>query len=366
MSALAVGDKMLYRMLGNTGLQVSVLSFGFWATFGAKERLTKQAGIDMAKDILRLARKNGINLFDNAETYGNPRGEAERIMGEAISQLREEDPDLWRRSDILITTKIFWGGNGVNEKGLSRKHIFEGMKASLKRLQVDYVDLVFCHRPDPFTPTATVVRSMSDIVRSGKATAWGTSEWSAQQITEAYWIAKTEGCVPPQMEQPQYNMFWRERFEKEYFPMFQQPYNIGTTIWSPLKSGLITGKYNDGIPEDSRMNQKGYEWLQKRLESFQKDGSIDKVRTLTTYAKEKFGCSVAQLALAWCLKNKNVTTVLLGATKVSQLEENLGSLAVAKQMNTEHLKEIENILGNKPDSWGGPNGSGPRALETLE
>ena len=152
----------------------------------------------------------------------------------------------------------------------------------------------------------------------------------------------------------------------EYCPIFQQPYNIGTTIWSPLKSGLITGKYNDGIPEDSRMNQKGYEWLQKRLESFQKDGSIDKVRSLTIYAKEKFGCSVAQLALAWCLKNKNVTTVLLGATKVSQLEENLGSLAIAKQMKGEHLKEIEEILGNKPDSWGGPNGSGPRTLETLE
>ena len=221
MTSLAVGEKMLYRIMGNTGLQVSCLSFGFWATFGSKERLTKQAGIDMAKDILRVARKNGINLFDNAETYGSPRGEAERIMGEAITQLRAEDPTAWRRSDILITTKIFWGGDGVNEKGLSRKHINEGMDASLKRLQADYVDLVFCHRPDPFTPTATVVRCMSDIVRSGKATAWGTSEWSAQQITEAYWIAKTEGCVPPQMEQPQYNMFTRDRFEKEYFPMFQ-------------------------------------------------------------------------------------------------------------------------------------------------
>lgn len=186
--------KMYYRMLGNTGLQVSVLSYGFWATFGVKSDLNNdQDGIDMAKQCLQTARDGGINLFDNAEVYGNPYGEAERIMGVAIEQLQKEKPEQWRRSDIIITTKIFWGGNGVNEKGLSKKHVMEGLDAALTRLKVDYVDLVFCHRPDPLTPTETIVRAMTDAVRSGKATAWGTSEWSAQQITEAVWIAKTQG-----------------------------------------------------------------------------------------------------------------------------------------------------------------------------
>ena len=368
-------QKMLYRMLGNTGLQVSVLSFGFWATFGAKEDLCDQDGIDAAKKIMTLARKGGVNLFDNAETYGNPQGAAETIMGEALSQLRSEDPSLWRRSDILVTTKIFWGGGGVNEKGLSKKHIMEGMRSSLKRLQMDYVDLVFCHRPDPYTPTATVVRAMSSLVRGGQATAWGTSEWSAQQLTEAFYIAKMEGHEPPQFEQPQYNMFHRERFEKEYFPMFQAPYNFGTTTWSPLKSGLITGKYNgvtvaddgslENIPGGSRMDAKGYKWLQARLKSFIADGSIEKVKRLSEYAKSTFQCTVSQLAIAWTVKNKNVTTVLLGATKVHQLEENLGALKIALQLTDEHMKTIDEILGNKPDGWGGPGGVGPRALETL-
>lgn len=200
-------------MLGNTGLQVSVLSFGFWATFGAKDEVKGNAGIETAKECLRVARKAGINLFDNAEVYGTPNGEAERIMGLAIKSLREDDPNLWRRSELIITTKIFWGGKGVNEAGLSRKHINEGISAACKRLQVDYVDLVFCHRPDPLTPTSTVVRAMSDVVKNGKATAWGTSEWSAQQITEAIWIAKTQGLEPPSYEQPQYSMFHRRRFE---------------------------------------------------------------------------------------------------------------------------------------------------------
>ncbi len=186
-------QSMYYRMLGSTGLQVSVLSYGFWATFGAKTDLKDQAGLERAKDCLRVARAAGVNLFDNAEVYGIPHGAAEKIMGEAIAQLRAEDPKTWRRSDLLITTKIFWGGNGVNEKGLSRKHVLEGLAASLVRLQASYVDLVFCHRPDPFTPTETVVRAMTAAVRQGLATAWGTSEWSAQQLTEAVWIARTMG-----------------------------------------------------------------------------------------------------------------------------------------------------------------------------
>lgn len=350
---------MPYRMLGNTGLQVSVLSFGFWATFGVKDRLTQQKGIDAAKDIMRVARKGGVNLFDNAEVYGNPRGEAERIMGEALAQLIKEDPVLWRRSDLIISSKIFWGGDGVNECGLSRKHINEAMEKMLKRMQVDYIDIVFCHRPDPHTPTATVVRAMSDLVRQGKATAWGTSEWSAQQITEAFYIANMQGHEPPQFEQPQYNMFHRERFEKEYHPMFKNPYNIGTTIWSPLASGLLTGKYNDEIPDDSRLKQPGYEWLAKKLDTWHKDGTISKVRKLAEYGKKELDCSLTKLALAWCLKNPNVSTVLLGATKVSQLEENLAAVDVARAMTQEHMDKIDEILGNKPSL------GGMRKLSTL-
>ena len=220
-------------MLGGTGLQVSVLSFGFWATYGVKEGLTNEEGITKAKECMSIAREKGINLFDNAETYGSPAGAAEEIMGEAMSQLQKEDQEYWRRSEIIVSTKIFWGGTGVNERGLSRKHINEGLDASLQRLQVDYVDLLFCHRPDPFTPTETIVRAMTDVVRSGRATAWGTSEWSAQQITEAYWMAIMQGLEPPQFEQPQYNMLKRDRVETEYHPLYQKPYQIGTTIWSP-------------------------------------------------------------------------------------------------------------------------------------
>ena len=357
---------MLYRMMGNTGLQVSVLSYGFWATFGVKDRLSEDAGIQAAKELLHQARLAGVNLFDNAEVYGEPRGEAERIMGEAIAQLQTEYPHEWRRSDIIITTKIFWGGDGVNEKGLSRKHIMEGLEASLMRLQMDYVDMIFCHRPDPFTPTETVVRAMTDMVRSGFATAWGTSEWSAQQITEAFWIARQLGLEPPQFEQPQYHMFHRQRFEQEYHPMYQAPYNMGTTIWSPLKSGILTGKYNDGIPEDSRLNQPGYEFLKKELEACQANGTLDKIREMTAFAKEHFDCSMTQLALAWCLKNPNVSTVLLGATKPSQLEENLGALEVAKQMTKAQMDALNLILQNAPEVYSGFGGGGwQRRLDTL-
>lgn len=344
---------MYYRTLGNTGLVTSVLGFGFWATFGVKAGLLEKEGMEQAKSIMTAARKGGVNLFDNAETYGNPKGEAERIFGQAYKELQVEDPELWRRSDVLITTKIFWGGDGLNERGLSRKHAVEGLTAALERLQLDYVDIVFCHRPDSLTPTASVVRAFSDLVRSGKAMSWGTSEWSAQQITEAFWIARTEGLEPPQMEQPQYHMFHRERFEKEYFPMYKHPYNIGTTIWSPLASGLLTGKYNDGIPEGSRLAQSGYGWLAGQLDQWKESGKLDKVKKLTDYAKEKLDCTMGQLALAWCVKNPNVSTVLLGATKVEQIEDNLKSIQVAEKLTDKHMEEINEILGNKPDTfWG--------------
>ncbi|NOY27582.1 MAG: aldo/keto reductase [Oligoflexia bacterium] len=356
---------MPHRMLGRTGLQVSVFSYGFWATFGVKQGLTKDEGIERAKDCLRTARQAGVNLFDNAEVYGNPRGQAEHIMGQALAQLVAEDPTLWRRSDILVTTKIFWGGDGVNEKGLSRKHIIEGMEASLDRLQLDYVDLAFCHRPDPFTPTETVVRAMSDVVRGGLATAWGTSEWSAQQITEACWIARTMGLEPPQFEQPQYNMFHRQRVEQEYHPIYRQPYGFGTTVWSPLMSGILTGKYNDAIPDGSRLTQPGYEWLCKALQQHRDTGVIDKVRALSTYARDTLDCSMAQLALAWAVKNPHVSTVLLGATRPEQITENLGAIAVARRLDDVQMAAIEQILANKPDIYSGYGGAGMRSLDTL-
>lgn len=348
--------KMPHRILGNTGLQVSVLSYGFWATFGAKSDLKSDAGLEKAKDCLRKARDYGVNLFDNAEVYGEPEGAAEIIMGEAIRQLREENPTKWRRSDLIISTKIFWGGKGVNERGLSKKHIDEGVDACLQRLQMSYVDLLFCHRPDPLTPTETVVRAMTDVVRSGKAKSWGTSEWSAQQFTEAVWIAKQYGLEPPSYEQPQYNMFHREKFESEYFPLFAPTgnlYNMGTTIWSPLASGLLTGKYNEGIPAGSRADDPSYSWLKGRIEQSRKEGKLDKVKLLMDYAQTHFQCSVGQLALAWCLKNKNVSTVLLGATKTEQLDENFGAVEVARKLTPKHMAEIDVILGNKPVAYGG-------------
>ena len=352
-------------MMGNTGIQVSVLSYGFWATYGVKDNLQGKQGIETAIQLLRIARVAGINCFDHAEAYGLPNGEAERIFGIALKQLQEEDSALWRRSELVITTKVFWGGSGVNESGLSRKHVREGLSNSLNRLQLDYVDMVFCHRPDPHTPTSTVVRAMTDAVRSGMATCWGTSEWSAQQITEAFWIARNEGLEPPQFEQPQYNMLHRDRFENEYFPMYRAPYNIGTTIWSPLNSGLLTGKYNDSVPEGSRATMEIYSWMSEKLAQARKDGHIDRIRALTTYAKNELGSSMAQLALAWCLKNPNVSTILLGATNAKQLEENLGCIDVALKITDKHIETIEEILGNRPDDWIGPGGSGNRELNTL-
>ncbi len=338
------GKKMFYKVLGNTGLHVSVLSYGFWATYGIKDGLSGEKGVEKAKELMKIARKSGINCFDHAEAYGVPNGEAERIFGIALSQLMEEDNSLWRRSELIITTKIYWGGEGVNEKGLSRKHINEGIKKSLTRLQLDYVDLIFCHRPDPLTPTSTVVRAMTEVVRNGKATAWGTSEWSAQQITEAYWIAKSEGLEPPQIEQPQYNMLHRDRFEREYYPLFKSPYSIGTTIWEM------------------------YDWLRDELERRTENGEVDIVKRLTKYAKSELGCSTTQLALAWCLKNPNVSTILLGATNSEQMIENIGSIEVAKKLTKSNMEEIDQILGNSPEMWWGPGGDGPagRILESLE
>ena len=230
---------------------------------------------------------------------------------------------------------------------------------------MDYVDLLFCHRPDPFTPTETIVRGMTDVVRSGRASAWGTSEWSAQQITEAYWIAIILGLEPPQFEQPQYNMLKRDRFETEYHPLYENPYRIGTTIWSPLASGILTGKYNNGIPEGSRLTQKGYEFLINSLELHKKRGSIEKIKKLSDYALSNLGCSLTKLALAWCIKNKNVSTVILGITNPEQLKENLNCLSVVENLTSRQMEEIDEILDNKPESYSGFGGQGMRQIVTI-
>ena len=325
---------MEYRYLGRSGLKLSALSFGTWVTFG------DQVDVDLAEDLMTIAYEAGVNFFDNAEAYNS--GKAEEIMGEVIQRRG------WDRKDLVLSTKIFWGGDGPNDRGLSRKHILEGMDASLERMQLDYVDLLFAHRPDIHTPIEETVRAMNQVIRDGKAFYWGTSEWSAEQIREAHGVARRERLIPPLMEQPEYNMFTRERFEREYQLLYRD-YGMGTTIWSPLASGLLTGKYNDGIPKDSRANLEGYEWLKERFTSEGAQDKIDKVQKLVPVA-EKVGCSMPQLALAWCLKNPHVSTVMTGASKPYQVEENMKALDYVEKLTPEIMEEIEEILDNKPDS----------------
>jgi voltage-dependent potassium channel beta subunit len=244
-----------------------------------------------------------------------------------------------------VSTKIFWGGDGPNDRGLSRKHVVEGTTAALRRLQMDYVDLVFCHRPDLETPIEETVRAMSYLVENGYAFYWGTSEWSAEQIRHAYEVARREHLVPPTMEQPQYNMFHRERVEREYAPLYDD-IGLGTTTWSPLASGLLTGKYNDGIPDDSRLATEGYEWLQDQV---LREDRLEKARALTEVA-EDLDCSTAQLALAWCLRNDDVSTVITGASRPSQVEENMEALDVVDRIDETVESRLETILDNAPDA----------------
>ncbi len=323
---------MEYRSLGSAGLHVSALSFGAWVTFGS------QFGEDVAYACMKAAYDAGVNFFDNAEGYAN--GQAEVLMGSVIRRAG------WKRSDLVVSTKIFWGGKGVNDRGLSRKHILEGTDAALARLQLDYVDLIFCHRPDIRTPIEETVRAMTHVINQGKALYWGTSEWSATQIMEAYGIARREHLIPPQMEQPQYHMFHRERVEKEYARLYKE-IGLGTTIWSPLASGLLTGKYNDGIPADTRVSLPGYEWLRVRVEGEDARRNIEKVKQLQPIADD-LECTLAQLALAWCLKNPNVSSVITGASRASQVAENMRALDVAPKLTGDVLALIETILANKP------------------
>jgi voltage-dependent potassium channel beta subunit len=326
---------MEYRYLGASGLQVSALSYGAWVTFDT------QFGDDLAFECMDAAYQAGVNFFDNAEAYAG--GKAEVIMGNVIKKVG------WKRSDLVISTKVFWGGKGVNDRGLSRKHVIEGANAALARLQLDYVDLIFCHRPDTRTPMEETVRAMNFLLDQGKAFYWGTSEWSAEQIVDAHHVARREHLVPPLMEQPQYNMFHRERFEHEYARLYKE-YGLGTTIWSPLASGLLTGKYNDGIPENSRGALEQYAWLKDRFEGEAAEAQIEKVRQLTQIAG-RIGCTMAQLALAWCLLNPNVSTVITGASKPEQVHENMQALDVIPKLTLEIVEEIEAILSNKPEPY---------------
>lgn len=319
---------MEYRRLGKAGIKVSELSLGAWVTYGG------QVGEDIARECMAAAFDAGVNFFDNAEGYAA--GQAEVVMGNVIKQLG------WRRESIVVSTKIFWGGDGPNDTGLSHKHIIEGVNNALRRFQMDYVDLVFCHRPDPNTPIEETVRAMDIVIKQGKAFYWGTSEWSAAEIMRADAVARQYGLTPPTMEQPQYNMFARDRFEKEYAPLYKE-LGYGTTIFSPLASGLLTGKYNEGIPADSRAALEGYEWLQRGITPER----IEKVRQLQPVADE-LDCSLAQLALAWCLKNPNVSTVITGASRAAQVTENMKALDVAPKLTPEVMERIDTILDNKP------------------
>ena len=323
---------MEYRSLGSSGLKISALSLGAWVTYG------EQVGEDTAYECMTAAYEAGVNFFDNAEAYAD--GQAEIVMGNVIKKVG------WKRSDLIISTKIFWGGEGPNDRGLSRKHIMEGIHASLRRLQMDYVDLIFCHRPDKYTPIEETVWAMNQVINQGKAFYWGTSEWSAQQIMEAYGVARREHLIPPQMEQPQYNMYHRDRVEGEYIRLYKE-IGLGTTIWSPLASGLLTGKYNQGIPEGTRATMEGYEWLKRRFESERTKGQIEKVRQLTPIA-EGLDCSLAQLALAWCLKNPNVSSVITGASRREQVVENMQAMDLIRFLSDDIMEKIEAILDNKP------------------
>lgn len=323
---------MEYRFLGASGLKVSALSLGAWVTYG------EQVGDNVAESCMTTAFDAGVNFFDNAEGYAG--GNAEIVMGNVIKKVG------WKRSDLVISTKIFWGGDGPNDRGLSRKHILEGTDAALKRLQMDYLDLVFCHRPDPQTPMEETVRAMTHVINQGKAFYWGTSEWSAQQIMEAYAIARREHLIPPLMEQPHYNMFHRERVEKEYARLYSE-IGLGTTIFSPLASGMLTGKYNQGIPEGTRVTLEGYEWLRKQFEGDEAERRIAKVGKMIPIAEE-LGCTMAQLALAWCLKNPNVSTVITGASRAEQVGENMKALDVVEKLTADVMEHIDQILDNKP------------------
>lgn len=325
---------MEYRIMGKTGLQLSVLSYGSWVTFA------KQIDDGISDRLMGIAYDNGINFFDNAEIYS--RGESEKMMGRVLKAKN------WDRTSYTVSSKAFFGWRGEankpNQTGLSRKHLTEACHEALGRLQVDYLDLFYCHRPDKKTPIEEVVRTMNTLIEQGKILYWGTSEWSAAEIMEAHMIARELRLIGPQVEQPEYNLFKRQKMEVDYYTIFKNV-GMGTTIWSPLASGLLTGKYNDGVPEGSRLALEGFEWLKDRTLS---DEKIGRVRNLGNLAKE-LGTSLATLSIAWCIKNNNVTTAILGATKEEQLLENLKAPDVLPLLTDDVMTKIDEIMGTKPE-----------------
>lgn len=323
---------MEYRRLGKSGLKVSALSLGSWVTFG------KQVEIEDAKTLLKTAYDAGVNFFDNAEGY--EAGESEKIMGQAIKSLGLS------RDTFAVSSKVFWGGDQKMQLGLSAKHVRDACDQALKRLQVEYLDLYYCHRPDIDTPIEETVRAMHNLILQGKIIYWGTSEWSAQQITEAHAAAQAHGLTPPVMEQSQYNLLHRDKVEAEFRPLYER-YGLGLTIFSPLASGILTGKYNEGIPSDSRLNLPDYKWLKDMWTSQEGKEKLEKVRKLTQLSEE-LKISMPHLSLAWCLKNPHVSTVILGASRLSQLENNLKALDVVNQLSPEVMERIENIVDNQP------------------
>ena len=319
---------MQYRRLGSSGLQLSELSFGAWVTFGG------QLGRGEARELIAAAWDGGINFFDNAETYAN--GEAERVMGDVIADLRLP------RDGYCLSSKVFFGAVDKprpTQKGLSRKHVHDACHAALKRLRVEYLDLYFCHRPDPDAPIAETVFAMDALIRQGKVLYWGTSEWPADAILDAHAIARAHGLQPPTMEQPQYNLLHRERVEREYTPLYRQ-HGMGTTTWSPLASGLLTGKYSAGVPADSRMAREGYTWLQRNLQGDEGARRLERARRFAAIARE-LGVDPAPLAIAWCLRNPKVSTVILGASRIEQLRQNLGAAALVQRFDAETWRRVE-------------------------
>ena len=324
---------MEYRKMGKTGLQLSALSFGSWVTFH------KQIDDRISDELMGIAYDHGVNFFDNAEVYAG--GESEKMMGRVLSKKN------WDRTSYTISSKAYFGWRGKenkpNQTGLSRKHLTEACHEALKRLQTDYLDLYFCHRPDKTTPIEEVVQTMNTLIQQGKILYWGTSEWSGVEIMEAHRVAAQYKLIGPSMEQPQYNLFERHKMENEYLEIFKNQ-GLGTTIWSPLASGLLTGKYNDGIPDDSRFQLEGYEWLRDRWVMQDK---IKRVQQLGSLAKA-LKVSMASLSIAWCIKNPNVTTAILGATKKEQLLDNLTAMDTLALLTPEIMEQIEGIVETKP------------------
>jgi voltage-dependent potassium channel beta subunit len=322
---------MEYRKLGKSGIKISALSFGTWITFG------KQIDNKLADELISTAYENGVNFFDSAEIYA--RGKAEEVLGHIIQQ---KD---WARSSYMVSSKVFFGYEKdlPNQTGLSRKHIVEGCNAALKRLKLDYIDLFFCHRPDKNTPIEETVWSMHQLIMQGKILYWGTSEWSAAEILEAHYFAKANHLIGPTMEQPQYNMFERQKMENEYLSVFKN-FGLGTTIWSPLGSGVLSEKYLNTMPSDTRLTIEGMDWLKERSLSEEK---LEKVKQLNTIAKS-LNTSLPKLAIAWCLKNEFVSTVMLGASKVDQLKETLQAMDVLALLDEDMMLKIETVLNNKP------------------